>query len=90
MSNAATPKESVVPAAPAAAAPLPVVLDLGKQRRKRIKDLAKGKPGKLMDEVQEALAGLRSEGVIMENAQPVIIIVKERRRRAPNTLLGLR
>lgn len=72
-----------------AESPLPVVIDLGKQRRKRIKDLSKGKPGKLMEEVQDAIAALRSEGAIAELAQPIIIIVKERRRRG-GSLLGLR
>lgn len=71
-------------------APLPVVIDLGKQRRKRIKDLAKGKPGKLLDEVQETINGLRSEGVIHANAQTVIVVVKERRRSLRSNIFGMR
>ena len=59
----------------------PVVLDFGKHRRKQIKNLSKGS-GKLMDEVRAALDELRLSGTISGGAQPVIVVVREKRRRS--------
>ncbi|MGY8823154.1 MAG: DUF6200 domain-containing protein [Candidatus Latescibacterota bacterium] len=59
----------------------PVVIDLGKRKAKSIKRLRKGKPGRLIDEVQECLEELRSNDVISESAQPVVIIVREKSKR---------
>jgi hypothetical protein len=60
----------------------PVVIDLGKQKRKRVKDLRKGKPGRLMDEIHTAIEALKAEGTIAASAQPVIVVVRERSRKA--------
>jgi hypothetical protein len=54
-----------------------VILDLGKRKRKRIKDLKDGK-GKLFNEVLDALEELRAAGTIAQDAQPVIVIVGEK------------
>jgi uncharacterized protein DUF6200 len=59
----------------------PVVLDFGKHRRKQIKGLRKGS-GKLMDEVRGALDELRLSGAVAGEAQLVIIVVREKRRRS--------
>jgi|SwirhisoilCB3_FD_contig_71_1874601_length_807_multi_3_in_0_out_0_1 hypothetical protein len=59
----------------------PVVLDFGKHRRKQIKSLRKG-TGKLMDEVRAAVDELRLSGTIAGGAQPVIVVVREKRRRS--------
>ena len=59
----------------------PIVFDIGKQRRKRIKQLRRGE-GKLMNEVQAAIGELRRTGSISGNAQPIIIIVREKPRGA--------
>ena len=59
----------------------PIILDLGKKRRKQIKRLKKGS-GKLMTEVQDCMQELKQAGRIDEQARPVIVLVKERRRRA--------
>ena len=66
----------------------PIIVDLGKQRRKRIKDLRKG-TGRLMDEVNTCLDELRTSGTVAANAQPVVIIVREKRRRRSAFLPGL-
>ena len=58
----------------------PIVVDIGKQRRKRVKQLRKG-GGKLMDEVHAAIGELRRSGSISGSAQPVIVIVRERPRK---------
>jgi hypothetical protein len=59
----------------------PIVIDLGKRKTKSIKRLRKGKPGRLIDEVQECLEELRNNDVISESAQPVVIIVREKSKR---------
>ncbi len=60
----------------------PVVIDMGKRRRKDINKLRKGKPGDLLSEVQEAIETLREQGGIAPSAQAVIVVVKERRPKA--------
>jgi hypothetical protein len=55
-----------------------VVVDLGRHKRKAIKKLRQG-TGKLMDEVRETVAELRGNGTISSNADPVVLIVRERR-----------
>jgi hypothetical protein len=58
----------------------PIVIDFGKHSRKNVKKICKGKSGKLMDKVHDAVAQLREEGVMAVSAQPVIIVVRQRRR----------
>jgi hypothetical protein len=62
------------------ASPAPIVLDLGKQRRKRIKDLRRGE-GRLMDEINASIEELRTAGALAPTAQPVVVVVRQRRRR---------
>jgi hypothetical protein len=57
-----------------------VIVDLGKQKRKDIKSLKEG-TGKLMDEVRDTLAELRSNGTISSSAEPVVLLVRERSRK---------
>jgi Family of unknown function (DUF6200) len=79
---ATTPGRNDVPARPATTTNVapPVVLDLGKQRRKRIKQLRRGE-GRLMDEVNGSVEELRTAGAIGADAQAVVIIVREKRRK---------
>ena len=58
----------------------PVVVDLGKHRRKQIKRLRRGE-GKLLGEVAGAVEELRASGTIAADAQAVVFVVRERRRR---------
>jgi hypothetical protein len=58
----------------------PIIIDMGKKKRKDIRKLRKGKGGKLMDRVAEALDHLKESGQLSATAQPVIIVVKERTR----------
>lgn len=65
-------------AAPAGASLL--VIDIGKkQKKKDIKRLRKGK-GKLTDKVKEVIDQLREENAISADAQPIVIIVREKAR----------
>lgn len=59
----------------------PIVVDLGKHKKKQIKRLRKGKGG-LMDDVGELLTELKHNGVIDEGAQPVIVVVREKDEKA--------
>jgi Family of unknown function (DUF6200) len=55
----------------------PVIVDLGKQRKKLVKALRRGS-GELMDEVQAAVGEIQRAGRISAQAQPVIVVVVER------------
>jgi len=64
-----------------------VVVDLGKkQKRKSIKQLRKG-TGKLTGQINELLEEMREQGTLAPGAQPVVIVVREKRKR--DNLLGL-
>jgi Family of unknown function (DUF6200) len=58
----------------------PIVIDLGKHRRKQIKDLRNG-TGRLAEQVNGCLEELRSAGTLSPNAQTVVVVVRQRRRR---------
>jgi hypothetical protein len=62
----------------AAAPKEPIIIDLGKKNRKQVRKLRKGKPGRLMNRVEETLEHLRENGAVEGNAQAVVIVVKER------------
>lgn len=66
--------------------PAPVIVDLGRQKAKAVKQLRNGK-GKLIDDVFETINQLRSAGTISASAQPVIVVVREKRE--DNSLLSL-
>ena len=65
----------------------PVVIDLGKQNKKRVKELRQGKPGKLLSEIMETVETLRAQKSISADAQPIIVVVREKQKRT--SLLGL-
>lgn len=58
----------------------PILIDLGKRKRKQVKRLRRGR-GPLLNEVEELLAELRAEGSIAPGAQPVVIVVQPKRRK---------
>lgn len=65
-------------AASASTASSPVIIDLGKHKRKQVKKLRRGE-GKLLDDVNGAVAELRTAGTLGADVQPVIIVVREKR-----------
>jgi hypothetical protein len=79
MSNAKPPAGGPSPSG--AASPSPIVADLGRRGRKAIKKLRKGQ-GPLLDDAQKVIEQLRADHTIVDGAQPVIVIVKERRCRS--------
>lgn len=68
-------------AAPPAAKPEPIIVDMGKKNRKQVRKLSKGKPGRLLDRIEETVEHLRQNGELAEGVQPIVIIVKQRTRR---------
>lgn len=52
------------------------VLDLGEQKRKRIKRLRRGE-GKLMVKVEDAIADLQNQGVLGKQVQTVVVVIRE-------------
>jgi len=54
-----------------------VVIDLGKNSRKDVNDLRKGR-GALMDDIKDAIEELREAGAVSSSAQPVVVIVERR------------
>jgi hypothetical protein len=55
----------------------PIVIDLGKRKRKDVKKLNKGE-GSLMDKIGDCVNELKSSKEISPNAQIVIVVVKEK------------
>jgi hypothetical protein len=58
----------------------PIVVDFGKHRRKRVKQLRKGR-GPLMAEVARCVQELQTAGTIGATAQPVVLIVRQKPRK---------
>lgn len=55
----------------------PMIVDLGKQPRRRVKRLLRGE-GKLMAEVRDCIAELRRTGKISTSAEPIIVVVRQK------------
>jgi hypothetical protein len=55
-----------------------VIVDLGKQNRKRIKKLRNGR-GKLLGKIENIISELHEEDVVPADATVVVVIVKEKR-----------
>lgn len=66
-----TPSTTAAPAKPG-----PVIIDLGEQSQKRVKQLRKGQ-GKLLEQVNEAIRQLTAAGKLSGSAQPVVVVVRE-------------
>jgi hypothetical protein len=69
------------PAEPVASTEMnaPIIIDLGKQRKKRVKALRRG-TGRLADDVNDCVLELRAAGTISNTAQPVVIVVQQKRK----------
>jgi len=62
-----------------AAVNAPIVVDLGKKRRKQIRRMRKGQ-GKLMMEISHLVEELKTTGSINSSSQPVVIVVQKKRK----------
>jgi hypothetical protein len=59
----------------------PIIVDLGKKSRKDIRRLRKGQEGKLLSRVEETVEHLRESGAITGGAAPIVIVVRQRKKR---------
>ena len=59
----------------------PIFVDLGKKKNKAIKKWRKGR-GPLMDVIEETVEELKSSGTQCDNVQPVIFVVREKKKKA--------
>jgi hypothetical protein len=59
--------------------PALVVLDIGKRKKKQIKRLRKGR-GKLLRRIDEAVEGLKADGLVQSDAQTVVVVVEAKER----------
>jgi hypothetical protein len=60
----------------------PVIIDLGKKKKKDVRKLRRGKPGRLLRRVEDTIEQLRSSGEFDENVRPIIIVVRQKPRRS--------
>ena len=65
---------------PTAANAAPILVDLGKHGRKRVKQLRAGR-GPLMDDVVQCVEELKASGAVAGGVTPVIILVRQRPRK---------
>jgi hypothetical protein len=63
-----------------------IVLDLGKHKRKQVKRLRRGEASNLLREVQVAVQDLRDAGTISASAETVVVVVRQKPRRAKKKL----
>lgn len=63
----------------------PLIVDLGKHTRRRIKKL-RGGTGALLSDVTEVLDELRRGGKLEASVQPIIVVVREKRKGAKGVL----
>lgn len=57
-------------------APSPVIIEVGERSKKQINKIRQGR-GQIMKDIDRAMAGLRSAGDVPEDAQVVIVVVRE-------------
>ena len=58
----------------------PIIIDMGKKKKKDIKRLRKGK-GKLMSDVDNCIQELREAGEITSSVRPVVVVVAQKQTR---------
>lgn len=73
-------------AAPAAAVAAPemrepIIIDMGKKKRRQVRKLRKGRDCSLMDRIRDAIEEGIAAKAIPTNAQPVIVVVKEKKKK---------
>ena len=64
----------------------PVILDLGQRSKKLVKRLRRGE-GKLMARIGIVVEELKKNGTIAPTAQPVVLVVREKRVKGLSALL---
>jgi len=59
-----------------------IILDLGSASKKEIDRLREGR-GALMQDVESAIEGIRQAGDLPESTVPVVVVVKQKRKKMP-------
>jgi hypothetical protein len=72
---------------PTAASAAPILVDIGKHGRKRVKQLREGR-GRLMIEVSQCVEELKASGAVPADATPIVILVRQRPRKRAVWPLG--
>jgi hypothetical protein len=67
---------SAAPHAAPNAAGVVCVMDMGEHSKKRIKRLRRGE-GNLMEKVEDAISDLKTQGVLDQQVQTVVVVVRE-------------
>lgn len=60
-----------------ASGPAPIIVDLGRKTRKKVKRLRRGE-GPLMADISQVLSELQTAGKISASAVPVVVVVREK------------
>ena len=84
MANETTATNASKPAPAAAAAPEarePIIIDMGKKKRRQVRKLRKGRDCSLMDRIKDAIAEGIAAKAIPANAQPIVVVVKEKKKK---------
>lgn len=59
----------------------PIVIDMGKKSRKAVRKLRKGKDGRLMRRVEDAVEHLKENGAVADGTQVIVVVVKQKPKR---------
>lgn len=73
----ATTPEKSVPGNDSTATERMMVIDIGKRKRKRVKQLRKGE-GSLAVEIENTIEQLKLEGALDSDAQTVVVVVQQK------------
>lgn len=81
--NSTNSNKAAAPAAVAATPEVrePIIIDMGKKKRRQVRKLRKGRDCTLMERIKEAIAEGIAAKAIPANAQPVIVVVKEKKKK---------
>ncbi|MDM5177619.1 hypothetical protein PO883_10485 [Massilia sp. DJPM01] len=77
--------ESVIITSEVAQHDAPLILDLGTRKKKQVKGLRRGE-GKLMNRISIVLDELKKSGQIAVSAQPIVLVVREKREKGLKAL----
>ena len=83
MATETTPTNKTAPAPAVAATEVrePIIIDMGKKKRRQVRKLRKGRDCSLMDRIKDALEEGIAAKAIPANAQPVVVVVKEKKKK---------
>jgi hypothetical protein len=66
----------------------PVIIELGRVSKKKVRQFLRGE-GPLLSDIDENLNELKANGTVAANAQLVIVVVKQKRRKRSTGMFGI-